>query len=396
MLNWSTKQALLKLFPLIISVSFAMDVYVPAIPEMGTYFHASSAYMQASLYLFMFTMAISQLAIGPLANIFGRRFMAMTASLLFLLGSVLCAHSSSLPLLMVGRIIQAMGACGTYLICFIIIRDNFQTKACARLFSLLGGINSIIASLAPIIGGVLLDLTHNWRSGFYFLTFLGLMIVLACYSNIPHYATVNPCLYKVHKQHQWRIILTNPSFQKYTIIACSGLLGLYLFCALSPEILIKTLHTSSTHYGLWFGLNALTVFLANLIAARLTNSLALSSIVRSGVLIMVCASILMVSLNIFSCSVLSFMIPMLGMTIGIGLSMGCSIALALRDLEAISGLATSIVSACQFGVSACIGALIAQTSLTPLHIALPVLLLSLFGLVKSTNKKRLVDTPTMG
>lgn len=52
--------------------------------------------------------------------------------------------------------------------CFIIVRDNFSTQACARLFSILSGINSMVASSAPVIGGLLLDLTRDWHSGFIF------------------------------------------------------------------------------------------------------------------------------------------------------------------------------------------------------------------------------------
>jgi MFS transporter, DHA1 family, multidrug resistance protein len=395
MLNWSSRQTLFKLFPLIITISFAMDVYVPAMPEMSNYFRTSSANMQASLYLFMLTVALTQLVIGPLADRFGRRQMTLASSLLFLVGSLLCAQASTLTLLMIGRIIQAMGACGTYLLCFIIVRDNFSTQMCGRLFSLLGGINSIIASLAPIIGGILLDLTHNWRSGFYFLIVLGVFIVFASLVNIPEYSHTARSSSKVGGKSKWKVILMNHYFQAYTTIASVCLLGLYLFCALSPEILIKKLHMNGTHFGLWFGLNAITVFLANLVAAQLTHYCSLEKIVRSGVTLILSASILMIGLNINATSVLSFMIPMLCMTIGIGISMGCAVALALRDLEAHSGVATSIVSACQFGVSALFGGIIAQTTLTPSSLAFPVLILTLIGLLQTRSKTALVNHPSV-
>lgn len=48
-----------------------------------------------------------------------------------------------------------------------------------------------------------------------------------------------------------RKMIVNPDFRKYTLIAASSLLGLYLFCALSPEILITKLHLSPTTYGLF-------------------------------------------------------------------------------------------------------------------------------------------------
>lgn len=85
-IGWTERQSLFRLFPLIISISFAMDVFVPAIPEMSRYFSTDSTTMQATLYLFMLTVALGQLLVGPLADRFGRRQMALSTALLFLQG----------------------------------------------------------------------------------------------------------------------------------------------------------------------------------------------------------------------------------------------------------------------------------------------------------------------
>lgn len=63
-IGWTERQSLYRLFPLIISISFAMDVFVPAIPEMSRFFKTDSTTMQATLYLFMLTVALGQLLVG--------------------------------------------------------------------------------------------------------------------------------------------------------------------------------------------------------------------------------------------------------------------------------------------------------------------------------------------
>lgn len=90
-----------------------MDVFVPAIPEMSRYFSTDSTTMQATLYLFMLTVALGQLLVGPLADRFGRRQMALSTALLFFAGSLISALAPSVPALIFARIIQAAGACGT-------------------------------------------------------------------------------------------------------------------------------------------------------------------------------------------------------------------------------------------------------------------------------------------
>lgn len=379
-IKWSTKECLFKLFPLIITISFGMDVFVPSIPVMSDYLHISPNYMQASLYLFMISVAFGQLAVGPLADRFGRRTLAIACALLFLVGSFFASLAMSAAILFFARIIQAVGACGTYLLCFIVIRDNFSTQQCGRLFSLLTGINAIAASTAPIVGGLLLDLTGSWRSGFYFLTILGIIITITVFKNVPDY-TYNKSDSDETLMMQWLQIIRNRYFRKYTLIAVNGMLGLYLFCALSPEILIRDLHLSGTLYGLWFGANAVTAFIANFIAARMSLHKKLEYIIILGLVIMLIASICMFVFNWQVITVLKFMLPMLLLTLGIGISMGCATALALKDFEHKAGTATALVSAAQFFFAGFVGMLITYWPLSPMGIAIPMLIFSILNIL---------------
>ncbi|HIG0326707.1 TPA: multidrug effflux MFS transporter [Legionella pneumophila] len=384
-IGWTERQSLYRLFPLIISISFAMDVFVPAIPEMSRFFKTDSTTMQATLYLFMLTVSLGQLLVGPLADRFGRRKMALSMALLFLAGSLISALAPSVPTLIFARIIQAAGACGTYLLCFIIVRDNFSTNTCARLFSILSGTNSMVASSAPVIGGLLLDLTQDWHSGFYFLTLLGVLMSGIAFRYIPDYHYPKPELPQMRVHQVMRQIIDNSDFRKYTLIAAASLLGLYLFCALSPGILITQLHLSATEYGFWFGLNAMTVFIANMMAARLTYSHSLERIVRWGLVLMILSCFFMIALNLHQSSILSFMLPMLCLTVGIGISMGTATALALKDFEQQAGVATALLGACQFGLAGLIGILTAQWMPGPLSLAIPVLCFTALGLARITK-----------
>lgn len=378
---WTEKQCLWYLFPLIISISFAMDVFVPAIPMMGHFFKTNASVMQASLYVFMLTVALGQLVMGPMADYFGRRCISVCAALLFLTGSLLSALAPSISALIMARMIQAAGASGTYLLCFIIIRDNFSTTVCARLFSILCGINAMVASSAPVIGGILLDLTGDWHSGFYFLTLLGLLMSFITCRTIPDYAYSQQESSCRHVVNTAKLILSHVDFRQYALIAAVSLLGLYLFCALSPGILITHLHLSATQYGFWFGLNALIVFLINMVAARLTYTFPLEMIVRWGLFWMIFSCLLMIALALYQISVLCFMLPMLCLTIGIGLSMGTATALALKTFQLQAGTATALVGAGQFALAGFVGILTAQCNPCPWVLAIPVLCLSTFALV---------------
>lgn len=380
-IRWTESQSLVRLFSFIISISFAMDVFVPALPNMNQYFRVDNSVMQASLYLFMLTVAIGQLIIGPLADRHGRRPMMIVSALLFLLGSILSGLATSMTFLLLGRVIQAAGACGTYLLCFIIIRDNFSTNTCGRLFSILGGTNAIIASTAPIIGGVLLDATHDWRSGFYFLTALGVVMSLFAVRFIPNYPHAKHGDERLTFLATTKCILQNRSFRRYTLVSSSSLLGLYLFCALSPGILITQLHLSATDYGLWFGLNAFVGFVINMVAAKLTYHYPLQRIVNGGLCLMVASCCCLLILNQQRLALLSFMLPMLTLTVGISFAMGSATALALKDFATQAGTAAAFVGASQFGLAGIIGCIVAQVQPSVFALAVPVLMLSLLSLI---------------
>ena len=371
-----------------------MDVFVPAIPIMSGFFKTDATVMQASLYVFMLTVGLGQLFVGPLSDKYGRRRITIGAALLFLIGSVISALAQSISTLILARVIQAAGACGTYLLCFIIVRDNFSTTVCARLFSMLCGINAMVASSAPVIGGILLDTTHNWRSTFYFLMLLGLFMSVIAFRTIPNYdyPKQESLLGNIVKTN--KLILSNFEFRQYTLIASVCLLGLYLFCALSPGILITQLHLSGTKYGLWFGLNALTVFAANMIASRLTYSFPLTKIVHWGLCWILFSSLLMITLNLNQISIFRFMLPMLCITFGIGISMGTAAALALKDFKEQAGTATALLGACQFFMSGVLGFLTAQWIPAPWLLALPMLCLSVFILlrIKIIGSQLIVDS----
>ena len=359
-----------------------MDVFVPAIPMMGRFFQTDDTVMQASLYVFMLTVAFGQLIVGPLADKIGRRRITLGAALLFFIGSMLSALAPSISTLIIARIIQALGACGTYLLCFIIVRDNFSTIACGRLFSILCGINAMVASTAPVIGGILVDRSHDWHTVFYFLMLLGLFMFVIAYKSIPDY--IYPKQEASHSTglNTAKLILSNLNFRKYAMNASVCLLGLYLFCAMSPGILISQLGLSPTAYGMWFGLNALTVFVSNIIASRLTFHYPLEKLVHWGMAWIVLSCLMMISLTFYQASILHFMLPMLSITFGIGLTMGLAAALALKDFQQQAGTATAFLGACQYGISGLIGVLTAQWTPHPSILAVSMICLSMLTFIK--------------
>ncbi len=263
-MNGNTVKLTLSLAPLVLALALAMDVYVPAIPSMSQIFHASDNIMLLTLSVFMMTSGLMQLVVGPLADSYGRRPTAFYSIHVFSLGCILCALSISPSMLIVSRIIQAIGASSMLVIGFAIVRDCFSGRKSAAVYSYLNGIISFSPMFAPFIGSYL-DLTFGWQATFLSLLTLSLLaygsLSFSLKETLPAEKRTN--LHFRQSLITYKNIFTNKTFAIYNLATCFGLSYLYLFCALSPYLIIRDLNIPEAHYGLYFCFMGISFFIGS-------------------------------------------------------------------------------------------------------------------------------------
>ena len=79
---------------------FAIDMYLPALPDIGRSLGATTAQVQASLMAFFIAMGAGQLIYGPVSDMVGRKAPLYFGLVLFAAGSVasaLAAPASTAP-----------------------------------------------------------------------------------------------------------------------------------------------------------------------------------------------------------------------------------------------------------------------------------------------------------
>jgi MFS transporter, DHA1 family, multidrug resistance protein len=101
---------------------------VPSLPLLAAVFAAPAGAVQLILTLFLAGIAVGQLVYGPVSDRFGRRPVLVAGLVLFLAGTALCGLAWSLPVLIVGRIIQACGGCAGMVLGRAIVRDLFDRE----------------------------------------------------------------------------------------------------------------------------------------------------------------------------------------------------------------------------------------------------------------------------
>lgn len=139
-------------------IPLSIDLYLPAMPEMGAYFGAGSVLVGMTLTAFFLVFAVSIVIFGPISDKYGRRRVLIASSLLYVAASLVCGLSSSIYMLIAGRILQAAGAGAIITVATALIKECFAGSLMAKILAVTQALGVIAPMAAPLIGGFLL--TH--------------------------------------------------------------------------------------------------------------------------------------------------------------------------------------------------------------------------------------------
>ena len=155
-------------------IPLSIDLYLPAMPQMGAQFGAGSALVGMTLTAFFFFFAVSIVLFGPVSDKYGRRPVLIASAALYVAASLVCATAGSIYVLIAGRILQAVGAGAIITVATALIKECFEGSLMTKILAVTQALGVIAPMAAPIIGGVLLTFT-SWHGAFYLLTVLGLL-----------------------------------------------------------------------------------------------------------------------------------------------------------------------------------------------------------------------------
>lgn len=145
---------------------FAIDMYLPALPDIGRSLGAEVGAVQLTLTVFFLAMGTGQLFYGPVSDMVGRKPPLYVGLGLFTLASIGCALASDVQTLIALRFLQGLGAAAGMAIPRAVVRDLHTGTEAARLMSLLMLVFSVSPILAPLAGSGVIALT-GWRGVFW-------------------------------------------------------------------------------------------------------------------------------------------------------------------------------------------------------------------------------------
>ncbi|SOB77529.1 MFS transporter, DHA1 family, bicyclomycin/chloramphenicol resistance protein [Marinobacter sp. LV10R510-11A] len=338
----------------------ATDMYLPALPQIGSDFGSGTSQVQLTLSLYLVGFAIAQLVCGPLADRFGRKPIMIGGFVLFAIASIGCALASNIETLILCRFLQALGGSAGPVLGRAAIRDIYTPREAAKIMALLASIMALAPAVAPTLGGLMVA-GFGWHSIFLALGGYALIMAVVVAFGIPE--PMRPEYRQPLKLcsllRNYRAIGTDISFLGYTLTNALLFSGLFAFLSGSSFVLIDFLEVPPQKFGLYFAGIVVGYVAGNLAAIHLGSRLVPDQILVRGLVIAVAAGSLMMALALAEVfSVWAVILPQALFMAGTGMVMPQTMAGAMANFPRMAGSASALFGFAQMAIAACAGMLV--------------------------------------
>jgi DHA1 family bicyclomycin/chloramphenicol resistance-like MFS transporter len=337
----------------------ATNIFLPSLATMAADLHVSSAAITSTISVFLAIFAFGQLIVGPLSDRFGRQIPVLVGLCLFLLGTIWCAFAGDLASLLVGRAIQASGACAATVLSRAIARDLFDGQALAKIMASITIATAAAPGLSPLVGSAL-DHFLGWRSEFVFVAIFASCALLAHAifigeTNGSTNGSVNP----LSVGGSYLGLLRDARFVVPARTSSLLMAALFAVFSAAPRVFLEHFGFSPVALGLLFAAVVVLVFGASMLAPGLSARLGFyrATLVGLGFTVMGAVALLLAVL-VAGNAFLPFVVGAAIFLSGVGIASPLSSAAALSPFGDKAGVAAALFGFAQMAGAAC-GALLA-------------------------------------
>ena len=166
--RFGRKGLIFLIFLLNMTGPMSTDLYLLGFPTILRDFQTSSAMLNYTLVGFFISFAIGMLFIGPLSDKIGRKPVLLSGILIYGISSLLCGMASSIELLILFRVTQAIGAGAMVAVTTAMVKDSFDDEDRPGIIALLQMLGAFAPTVAPLIGAQIIRY-YSWHHTFFVL-----------------------------------------------------------------------------------------------------------------------------------------------------------------------------------------------------------------------------------
>ncbi|AQX27947.1 MULTISPECIES: multidrug effflux MFS transporter [unclassified Bartonella] len=342
--------------------SIAIDIMLPAMPDILNSLHATNENDQhyiISCYLISY--GVTQIFFGPISDRYGRHKLVLIGLACYSFAAIGCIFASNLPMLIILRIMQGIGGAAMRVLTVSIVRDLYDGRKMAEVMSIVMMIFLIATMIGPAIGQIIL-LFGQWQLIFIFMAIIGFGLMIWIQIRLPETLYTQRSLsFSSIKNNLW-LIITNRSTLCYTL-ATSIILG----CIFTTINTSQQVYEGIYNLGIWFpvafALGAAFQAISSFFNSRLVGILGMQRISHTMLLLFCVISCIWFFESVLTGGIIPFPFFML-LYCMLMFTCGGIIAnfntLSLEPLGKIAGTASSVSGFLQTSIGTSLGFFIAQ------------------------------------
>ncbi|MBT1533369.1 Bcr/CflA family multidrug efflux MFS transporter [Enterobacter cloacae] len=341
----------------------SIDMYLPALPVISAQFGVPAGSAQMTLSTYILGFALGQLFYGPMADSLGRKPVILGGTLIFAAAAVACALAQSIDQLIVMRLFHGLAAAAASVVINALMRDIYPKEEFSRMMSFVMLVTTIAPLVAPMAGGAVL-VWFSWHAIFWILALAALLASAMIFFFIDETLAVE-------RRQKFHIRTTMGNFASlfrhkrvlsYMLASGFSFAGMFSFLSAGPFVYIELNHVSPQHFGYYFALNIVFLFIMTIINSRFVRRIGALNMFRAGLWIQFVMAIWLVVSAFFG-------VGFWALVVGVAAFVGCvsmissnAMAVILDEFPHMAGTASSLAGTFRFGIGAVVGALLSMAT----------------------------------
>ncbi len=359
----------------------ATDIYAPSLPLVPHLFATSTTLAQLTVSVFLIGFAVTQFIAGMLSDSYGRKPVLISGLIIFAAGTLLCIFASSIIILLLGRIIEGIGAGAVSVLSRTILRDTFSGMKMAQVGSYLAAFIGLSPAIAPVIGGYIQHY-FGFAAIFAFLLLFTIILFYLITFYLPEtnrFCHLHPLdLDSVIKKY--KTVLCNKLFIS-NVIATGCALSVIISCAvINPFLLQDTLKITPMHYGLLAFLAMSGMFVGMLTNGYLVGTMGTKNMISVGKILALLGGLSFMLFSLFSTlSIANVIFPTFIITLAAAFILPNAVVNAFSPFAEMAGTAGAVYGCLQIFITAIVSGII-STLHEPSQLMLGLVIVSLMAL----------------
>jgi len=336
----------------------SIDMYLPALPRLAADFHAPASAAQLTVSACLVGLGLGQLAAGPTSDALGRRRPLLVGVVLYAIASSAAGAAPSLGVLIGMRFLQGLAGAAGIAIARAVVRDLFDGRDVARIFSLLMLVIGVAPIAGPVLGAQILRF-GSWRWIFVVLGVIGLLLAAGVAVWLPE------SLPRASRRsggpreaaRVFRALASSRTFMGYALTLAFTFTMLFAYISGSPFVLQTQFGLSAQAFSFAFAANAVAIVIGTQASARLASRVSPHRLLVVGCCLSCGGAAVLLAAALADLGLVAFLLPLAVLVGSLGVIMPNATALALLPHAREAGTASAQLGALQFAVGAAVAPL---------------------------------------